>query len=88
MRVPTFASSCGVSTKAMERGRPAAVFVIGFGQRSTDVSLYQTNLQNWLADSAFWTDMNTYVSDWTQEAYGDVRSWAVPACRRPFAVTL
>ena len=55
-----------------------AVFVIGFGQRSTDVSLYQTNLQNWLADSAFWTDMNTYVSDWTQEAYGDVRSWAVP----------
>ena len=54
-----------------------AVFVIGFGQRSTDVSLYQTNLQNWLADSAFWTDMNTYVSDWTQEAYGDVRSWAV-----------
>jgi hypothetical protein len=55
-----------------------AVFVIGFGQRSTDVSLYQTNLQNWLADSAFWTDMSTYVSDWTQEAYGDVRSWAVP----------
>ena len=55
-----------------------AVFVIGFGQRSSDVSLYQTNLQNWLADSAFWTDMNTYVSDWTQEAYGDVRSWAVP----------
>ncbi len=55
-----------------------AVFVIGFGQRSSDVSLYQTNLQNWLADSAFWTDMSTYVSDWTQEAYGDVRSWAVP----------
>ncbi len=55
-----------------------AVFVIGFGQRSTDLSLYQTNLQNWLADSAFWTDMNTYVSDWTQEAYGDARSWAVP----------
>jgi len=55
-----------------------AVFVIGVGQRSTDVSLYQTNLQNWFADSAFWTDMSTYVSDWSQEVYGDARSWAVP----------
>jgi hypothetical protein len=55
-----------------------AVFVIGFGQRASDVSLYQTNLQNWLADSAFWADMTTYVSDWTQEVYGDVRSYAVP----------
>jgi hypothetical protein len=54
-----------------------AVFVIGFGQRSGDVSLYQTNLQNWLADSVFWADMNTYVSDWSQEVYGDVRSYAV-----------
>jgi hypothetical protein len=55
-----------------------AVLVVGFGQRSGDVSLYQTNLQNWLADSAFWTDMSTYVSDWSQEVYGDVRSYAVP----------
>jgi len=55
-----------------------AVFVIGFGQRSGDVSLYQTNLQNWLADTAFWTDMTAYVSDWSQEVYGDVRSYAVP----------
>jgi hypothetical protein len=54
-----------------------AVFVIGVGQRSTDVSLYQTNLQNWFADSAFWTDMSTYVSDWSQEVYGDARSWGV-----------
>jgi hypothetical protein len=55
-----------------------AVFVIGVGQRATDVSLYQTNLQNWFADSAFWADMATYVSDWSQEVYGDARSWAVP----------
>jgi hypothetical protein len=55
-----------------------AVFVIGFGQRAGDVSLYQTNLQNWFADSAFWADMSTYVSDWSQEVYGDVRSYAVP----------
>ena len=79
MRAPTSASSCEASTKATEsRPTRGAVFVIGFGQRSTDLSLYQTNLQNWLADSAFWTDMSTYVSDWTQEAYGDARSWAVP----------
>jgi hypothetical protein len=55
-----------------------AVFVIGVGQRASDVSLYQTNLQNWLADSDFWADMATYVSDWSQEVYGDVRSHAVP----------
>ena len=55
-----------------------AVFVTGLGQQTGDLSLYQTNLQNWLSDSAFWTDMSTYVSDWSQEVYGDVRSWAVP----------
>jgi hypothetical protein len=55
-----------------------AVFVIGVGQRSTDVSLYQTNLQNWFTDAAFWADMATYVSDWSQEAYGDMRHYAVP----------
>lgn len=55
-----------------------AAFVIGVGQRASDVSLYQTNLQNWLADSDFWADMAKYVSDWSQEVYGDVRSHAVP----------
>ena len=55
-----------------------AVLVVGFGQQTADLSLYQSTLQNWLADSAFWTDMSTYVSDWSQEVYGDVRSYAVP----------
>ncbi len=61
-------------------GQPTrgAVFVIGVGQQTTDTSLLQTNLQNWFSDSAFWEDMNTYVSDWSQEVYGDVRSHAVP----------
>ena len=61
-------------------GQPTrgAVFVIGVGQQTTDTSLLQTNLQNWFADSAFWEAMNTYVSDWSQEVYGDVRSHAVP----------
>jgi hypothetical protein len=55
-----------------------ALFVIGVGQQASDLSLYQTNLQNWFTDSAFWNDMAAYVSDWSQEVYGDVRSYAVP----------
>jgi hypothetical protein len=55
-----------------------AALVIGFGQRTADVSVYQSTLQAWLADTAFWSDMATYVSDWSQEVYGDVRSYAVP----------
>ena len=55
-----------------------AALVIGFGQRTGDVSAYQNTLQGWLSDSAFWTDMAAYVSDWSQEVYGDLRSHAVP----------
>jgi hypothetical protein len=54
-----------------------AAFVIGFGQAGGDVSVYQNSLQHWLADSAFWTDVATYVSDWSQEVYGDIRLHAV-----------
>ena len=55
-----------------------AVFVTGLGQQTNTLGLYQTNLQNWLSESAFWADMSIYVSDWSQEVYGDVRNWAVP----------
>ena len=55
-----------------------AALVIGFGQRTADVSAYQNTLQGWLADTTFWTDMATYVSDWSQEVYGDLRAYAVP----------
>src|SRR6478735_4575275 len=55
-----------------------AVFITGRGQQTNSLGQYQTNLQNWLSDSGFWTDMSTYVSDWSQEVYGDVRNWAVP----------
>src|SRR5262245_60056488 len=54
------------------------VLTVGFGQRTSDLTAYQNTLQNWLADSAFWTDMSTYVSDWSQEVYGDLRAHAVP----------
>jgi hypothetical protein len=55
-----------------------AVLIVNVGQQTNDTSLYQTNLQNWYSDSAFWTDMSRYVSDWSQEVYGDVRNYAVP----------
>jgi hypothetical protein len=54
------------------------VFIVGVGQSTGNVSVYQTNLQNWLADMAFWSDMSAYVSDWSQEVYGDFRKYAVP----------
>jgi hypothetical protein len=60
---------------------PAArgvVFVVGLGQRVPSVATYKARMQEWLQDSAFWVDMNAYVSDWSQEVYADVRSYAVP----------
>lgn len=60
------------------RSAKGVVFTVGIGQATTNVSVYQTNLQNWLADVAFWTDMSAYVSDWSQEVYGDFRRYAVP----------
>jgi hypothetical protein len=74
-------------------GGPAVrgtVFVIGVGQRAGTVPLYQNNLQNWMTDSAFWTDMAAHVSDWSQETYADFRSYGVPgapiATRRDYLV--
>lgn len=60
-----------------------AVLVIGFGQRTGDVSVYQSTLQTWLADTGFWADMAAYVSDWSQQVYGDLRSVAVPGVPVP-----
>ena len=54
------------------------VFVVGVGQRVPSLATYKARMQEWLQDSAFWVDMNAYVSDWSQEVYGDVRSYAVP----------
>jgi hypothetical protein len=55
-----------------------AVFVVGVGQSALSVSTYKGTLQLWSADTPFWTDMNAYVSDWSQEVYGDIRNYAVP----------
>jgi hypothetical protein len=55
-----------------------AVFVIGMSQATGELSVYQSRLQDWYEDAPFWDDMSAYVSDWSQELYGDVRNWAVP----------
>ena len=54
------------------------VWVVGIGQRVSGVGTYKARTQEWLQDSAFWSDVNAYVSDWSQEVYGDVRSYAAP----------
>jgi hypothetical protein len=53
------------------------VYITGIGQSTADLSQYKLNLQNWYLDAPFWQDMSAYVSDWSQEVYGDVRDYAV-----------
>src|SRR5213075_690086 len=54
-----------------------AVFDIGYGQSTVDLSSYKLATQNWYLDSSFWSAMTPYVSDWSQEVYGDARNYAV-----------
>src|SRR5207248_8629897 len=70
----------GDGTAPTARG---VVFTVGIGQGTTSLSTYKTNLENWLQDSAFWTDMNAYVSDWAQEVYGDFRDYGVAGSDLP-----
>ena len=58
------------------------VFIAGIGQATTDLSLYQARLQDWYEDSAFWSDLGRFASDWSQEVYGDVRHYAIPGATR------
>jgi RTX calcium-binding nonapeptide repeat (4 copies) len=68
----------GLYDGAELRDARGAVFVIGVGQPTPDLSVYKANLQSWFADTPFWQDMAAYVEDWSQELYGDVRNYAVP----------
>ena len=60
-----------------------AVFTIGMGQGTQDLSVYKTNLDGWLNDSAFWADMSRYVGDWSQELFGDYRDYGVASADLP-----
>ena len=54
-----------------------AVFIVGMGQGTSDLSTYKYNLQNWYVDTPFWQAMSAYVEDWSQEVYGDFRLYGV-----------
>lgn len=58
-------------------GVKGVVWIQGIGQTAS-TSTYQLNLQSWLEDSDFWSQVTQYASDWAQEDYGDVRAYAVP----------
>ena len=55
-------------------GIKGVALTAGIGQPTPDLSLYKVNLQDWLQDAAFWTEVAGYVSDWAQENYGDAIS--------------
>jgi PKD repeat protein len=54
------------------------VWVEGLGQGTANLSTYKTTLKGWFQDTDFWADMTRYVRFWSQEVFGDVRTWAVP----------
>ena len=53
------------------------VFDIGVGQGLRDPSTYKSQLEGWFQDDAFWSELGRYVSDWSQELYGDPRNYGV-----------
>jgi uncharacterized repeat protein (TIGR01451 family) len=58
------------------------VFVAGIGQATADLSVYQARLQEWFEDAGFWSDLSRYASDFSQEVYGDLRTYAVAGTTR------
>jgi len=66
----------GPSTKGV-------VFVEGISQPTSSLATYKANLESWLQDTGFWGDMSSYVSDFLQENYGDVRDYGVAGADVP-----
>jgi hypothetical protein len=66
-------------------GSPAkgVVFVVGIGQPTVSLATYKARLESWLQDAGFWGDMGSYVSDFLQETYGDVRNYGVAGADVP-----
>jgi len=59
------------------------VFVVGVGQNGLSFPQYKANLESWFQDQNFWADMTSYVSAFYQEAYGDVRNYAIAGADPP-----
>jgi len=58
-------------------------FVTGIGQPTASLGTYKANLESWLQDAGFWSDMSSYVSDFLQETYGDIRDYGVAGADVP-----
>jgi len=48
-----------------------AVYVVGLGQGTADLSTYAANLEDWLQDAEFWEAVNLSTRWWAQEVYAD-----------------
>lgn len=61
----------------LAEGRPGmpfakgAVFIVGFGHRSTNLPIYKGNVKRALQDDDFWVAANKAVRFWGQEVYVD-----------------
>jgi hypothetical protein len=60
-------------------GEPSrgVVFIVGVGQHTSPLSVYKTNLRNWLGDHLFWGSMQRTVRFWAQEVYGNAYNWGI-----------
>ncbi|HEY6961517.1 MAG TPA: PKD domain-containing protein [Gaiellaceae bacterium] len=54
------------------------VWTSGISQATTFLDTYRNNVNAWLGDSAFFSDMSQYVRFWSQEVYGRFDRWAAP----------
>jgi hypothetical protein len=63
------------------------VFAEGIGQSTSSLATYKANLEAWLQDTGFWTDMSSYVADFLQETYGDAREYGVAGADVPTRLT-
>ena len=48
-----------------------AVFIVGLGQGTINLSVYKPNLENWIEDEPFWLDVDGAARWWAQEVYSD-----------------
>jgi hypothetical protein len=51
------------------------VFNVGPLSNHGDLAAYKADLQEWLSDEAFWTELSTYVDFFAQEVYTNVLNW-------------
>lgn len=49
--------------------RAGIVLVVNTGHDTSSLTSYKDALKTWIAESAFWSDMNKYVRFWGQETY-------------------